>query len=174
MTPLQVLEFFVRHTAFKSTKNISAIANTDPGNLHSCLAGKRALPVHIAQRVAAAVGLVASIEDGQLSLDVASGSIITLEVDTTELINLSGALASLAPETNYFWRLLVSQEEPVRKGVFAIAITSYKDSYFVINLSCESTDEAYRALEGELPDHLPGKRLPQEPDQFVYSTNNAT
>ncbi len=87
MTPLQVLEFFVRHTAFKSTKNISAIANTDPGNLHSCLAGKRALPVHIAQRVAAAVGLVASIEDGQLSLDVASGSIITLEVDTTELIN---------------------------------------------------------------------------------------
>lgn len=168
MSPLELLEFITRHTAHKSMKYISVVAGTDAGNLHSCLAGKRAMPFTIAQRVAAAVGLKASLVNNQLAIGLASETVINLEVEGAELPLLSDTLQTLAGEQSICWRVIHTMEEVSDGGVFAIAIACIEDCYILVNLSWASSQEAYHVLN-TLHGILPGVWLPQEPEQFTFS-----
>jgi len=172
MSPRELLEFITRHTAHKSTKYISGVAGTDAGNLHSCLAGKRALPFPMAQRVAAVVGLDAFLASGQLALRTVPYTVINLEVDGSELQSLTAALRGLASRKQCTWRLVRPAEEVANSGVFAIAIASADECYFVISLTWQDSKEAYAMLD-KLQETLPGVWLPQEPEQFTYSSASA-
>lgn len=169
MSPLELLEFITRHTAHKSMKYISVVAGTDAGNLHSCLAGKRAMPFTIAQRVAAAVGLKASLVNNQLAIGLASETVINLEVEGAELPLLSDTLRTLAGERSICWRVIHTMEKVNDGGIFAIAIACIEDCYILVNLSWASSQEAYHVLSNTLHGILPGVWLPQEPEQFTFS-----
>lgn len=169
MSPREILEFITRHTAHKSTKYISSIAGTDAGNLHSSLAGKRALPFPMAQRVAAAVGLKATLVGNQLAIGVVPRTVINLDVDGAELQSLAVVLEALAGKRLCTWRLVLTLEEVQAGGVFAVAIALLNDAYVVINLTWSDIKEALDALES-IRETLPGVWLPEEPEQFAYST----
>lgn len=173
MLPRELLEFITRHTAHKSAKYISGVAGTDAGNLHSCLSGKRALPFPMAQRVAAAVGLTASMLSNQLAITMAPGTVINLEVGGDELPVLGKAVQALAGNRSCSWRLVMPVESVSDGGVFAIAIVGVGDGYVVVNLSWMSGEDAYQVLGGQIRDFLPGVWLPQEPEQFCFSLASA-
>lgn len=173
MSPRELLEFITRHTAHKSAKYISGVAGTDAGNLHSCLAGKRALPFPMAQRVAAAVGLTAAMLSNQLAIEMAPGTIINLEVDGEELPVFGNAVHALAGNRPCVWRLVVPMEQVSNGGVFAIAIAGVGDGYVVANLSWMSGEDAYQVLGDQIRDLLPGAWLPQEPEHFSFSLASA-
>lgn len=172
MSPREILEFITKHTAHKSTKYVSSVAGTDSGNLHSCLAGRRALPFPMAQRVAAAVGLQATLVGNQLAVSLVPHTVINLDVGGVELQELAVALQALAGKRGCTWRLVQAQEEVCGGGVFAIAVARLDDCYVVVNLTWSDSEEALAALEA-IQETLPGVWLPQEPDQFTYSTASA-
>lgn len=169
----EILEFITRHAAHKSMKYISSVAGTDAGNLHSCLAGKRALPFPMAQRVAAAVGLQASQVGNQLVVETAPHTVIYLEVEGAELPQLSAVLSTLAGKRTCSWLLVHAREEVGAGGVFAIAIAQFQECYVVINLTWSNSDEAYQMLDGPIHDVLTGLWLAKDPDLCSYSTQSA-
>lgn len=170
MSPREILEFITRHTAHKSTKYISGVAGTDAGNLHSCLAGKRALPFPMAQRVAAAVGLQATLVGNQLTVGTVPHTVINLEVDGADLQQLSVVLNILTGKRGCAWRLVTPVEQVSTGGVFAVAIARVDECYVVVNLTWSDSEEAYQILGSPIRDVLAGAWLPQEPEQFAYST----
>ncbi len=172
MSPREILEFVTRHTSHKSTKYISSVAGTDAANLHSCLAGKRALPFPMAQRVAAAVGLEASLVGNQLAVSLVPHTVIHLDVEGAELQELAVALQALAGKRGCAWRLVLPLEEVAAGGVFAIAIARADESCFVVNLTWSDSTEALEALEA-IQDKLPGVWLPQDPEQYSYPVASA-
>ncbi len=174
MTPLQTLEFAVRHTAHKSSKAIAAIAMTDPSNLHSCLSGKRALPDHIAQRVGCAVGLKVTVHQEEMQASIASDTVITLEVKLGELDLLGQFLQTLAKGKTYNWRLPEQQTEPAAGEVCACVAANIGDSYMLALLVAKTTEEAYQCFDKDLAPILGSLKLPCTPDQFVFSGSDAT
>ncbi len=174
MTPLQTLEFAVRHAAHKSSKAIAAIAMTDPGNLHSCLSGKRALPAHIAQRVGCVVGLQVTLLQEEMRVTVARDTIVTLAVLLNELDQLGQFLQALAKGRTYSWRLLEQQSEPSAGEVCACIATNIGDSYVLALLVAETVEEAYQCFDKDFHQILGGVRLPSHPGQFVFGHTDST
>lgn len=174
MTPLQTLEFAVRHNAHKSSKAIATIAMTDPGNLHSCLSGRRALPGHIAQRVGCVVGLQVTLPQEEMQVTVARDTIVTLTVLMNELDQLGQFLQALAKGRTYSWRLLGQQSEPGAGEVCACVAANIGDSYVLALLVAGTAEEAYRCFDKDFAPMLGGLRLPSNPDEFVFSGTDAT
>lgn len=174
MTPLQTLEFAVRHTAHKSSKAIAVIAMTDPGNLHSCLSGKRALPGHIAQRVGCVVGLQVALHQEEMRVTVARDTIVTMAVQLDELDQLGQFLRALTAGGTFSWRLLEQQSEPSAGEVCACIAANIGDSYVLALLVAETVEEAYQCFDKDFPKILGGVRLPSHPEEFVFSGTDAT
>jgi len=174
MTPLQTLEFAVRHTAHKSSKAIAAIAMTDPGNLHSCLSGKRALPAHIAQRVGCVVGLQVTLLQEEMRVTVARDTIVTLTVQLDELDQLGQFLRALTADRTFSWRLLEQQSEPGAGEVCACIAANIGDSYVLALMVVGTAEEAYQYIDKDFSQILGGVMLPCHPDQFVFSGTDAT
>tara|TARA_R110001583_G_scaffold195553_2_gene376068 strand:- start:16911 stop:17672 length:762 start_codon:yes stop_codon:yes gene_type:complete len=137
-TPREILEFFVTYTAHKSTKAISRLAGTDAGNLHAALAGRRRLPGAVARRVAASVGLMASLDGDdafRLYIDSTRHTVICLEVGVEQLPRLSGVVGALSSERLPDWRLVaIPLNQAGGEGVYAIALGSLPNCYIVINI----------------------------------------
>lgn len=174
MNPLQTLEFAVRHTAHKSSKAIAAIAMTDPGNLHSCLSGKRGMPGHIAQRVGCVVGLQVALHQEEMLVTVARDTIITLTVEVNELDLLGQFVQALAKERTHSWLLLEQQAEPATGEVCACIAANIGDSYVLALLVAGTAEETYRCFDKDFAQILGGLRLQSSPDQFVFSSTDAT
>lgn len=162
MTPREVLEFVVKHTAHKSIKGISHIAGADSGNLHACMSGKRPLPPSMARRVGGVVGLNCKIEDSRMTVRPFGDMVISLEVDHTELEQLSKVLAALSQAT-VEWRSYSLATEIDGEGVFAIAIARLSDSYVVTSITWPNRAsvlpqaELEKILGGYWPTHVPAE-----------------
>lgn len=137
-TPREILEFFVTYTAHKSAKAISRLAGTDAGNLHAALAGRRRLPGAVARRVAASVGLMASMDGDdafKLYIDPTRHTVICLEVGVEQLSRLSAVMDALSSERLPEWRLVaIPVNQAGGEGVYAIALGSLPNCYIVINV----------------------------------------
>lgn len=164
MKPLDVLDFVVRHTAYKSTKAIASIAGTDPANLHSCLSGKRALPHHIARRVAAAVGLSVTYLDESMCIKPTNDTIITLKIPTTDLQQFADLLRTLSNNFSYLWKVFPGEGE-----IFSILIASINDSYVIGLLKSESVDDAIFTISKGFDSIFDGVNFIDSENNIKYS-----
>jgi len=143
MKPIEVLDFVVRHTAYRSTKAIASIAETDPANLYSCLSGKRAMPQHTAAKVAAAVGLKALHSQDAMTLSIDDGITITLKFGTNELTQFSELVKALSPNSQYAWTAI-----PGDADVIFILIAAIGESYLIGLVSSDNTEEELNIIAG--------------------------
>lgn len=170
MSPREILAFVISHTALKSFNALSRVSGMDPGNLHGRLTGKRPLPAGIAQRVAAAIGLEAMGDDDNLQIRLVRGAVLNLEVEGTELQQLSELMTALGGGTTWLFVGRMSEPEPGEPAHMLIARQS--DSYVVVSVrwpSIESAVEGYDTVR----EKLPGIWLQETNDDFVLSTGSS-
>lgn len=154
MKPIEALDFVVRHTAYKSTKAIASIAETDPANLYSCLSGKRAMPQHTAAKVAAAVGLKALHSKDAMTLSIDDGIAITLKFETNELTQFSELVKALSPDSRYAWTVI-----PGDTDITFILIAAIGESYLIGLVSSDSIEEGLNIIAGGFERFLNSKKI---------------
>lgn len=170
MSPREILAFVISHTALKSFNALSRVSGMDPGNLHGRLTGKRPLPTGIAQRVAAAIGLEAMGDDDNLQIRLVRGAVLNLEVEGTELQQLSELMTALGGGTTWLFVGRMTEPEPGEPAHMLIARQS--DSYVVVSVrwpSIESAIEGYDTVR----EKLAGIWLQETNDDFVLSTGSS-
>lgn len=172
MNSIEALDFFARHCAFRSLNSIAYVAGIDSGNLNGALAGRRPLSVFAAGKVAAAVGLGIVESGGDWTLCTVPQTIINLALDVRELAQLKEALAALHEGPVCVWRLAISREEVDLDDVFGIAIARVGSAYLIASITSSNQEGQVRGLDGGIRQSLPGVWLPQEPEQFTFSTSS--
>lgn len=154
MKPIEILDFVVRHTAYKSTKAIASIAETDPANLYSCLSGKRAIPQHTAAKVAAAVGLKALHNKDAMTLSIDDGITITLKLGINELTQFSELIKALSSECKYAWTVI-----PGDSDIAFIPIIAIGESYLIGLVNSDSTEEFLNIITSGFEIFFNGKKV---------------